>query len=142
MKTTQPSARLLARTRRIIAFPALIGMVMVLNGCAVGPDYRRPEATTIPSAYAGVSDEWKVAAPQAHLPKGNWWEIFRAPELSRLEAEAGKANQGPQGGLRPVPGGPRNSRRGALRSFPFPSRLVPARGAAQFPEHPPDYHSW
>ena len=31
--------------------------------------------------------------PQAHLPKGNWWEIFGDPELSRLETEAREANQ-------------------------------------------------
>ena len=66
---------------------------MVLTGCAVGPNYQRPEATTIPAAYTGVSDEWKIAVPQAHLPKGNWWEIFGDPELNRLEAEAAEANQ-------------------------------------------------
>ena len=68
-------------------------MVMVMSGCTVGPNYQRPEATTIPAAYTGVSDEWKVAVPQAHLPKGNWWEIFGDPELSRLETEATEANQ-------------------------------------------------
>ena len=31
--------------------------------------------------------------PQANLPKGNWWEIFGDPELSRLETEATEANQ-------------------------------------------------
>ena len=66
---------------------------MVLSGCAVGPDYQRPEATTIPAAYTGVSDEWKIAVPQAHLPKGNWWEMFDDAELNRLEAEAAAANQ-------------------------------------------------
>ena len=95
MKMIQQSPRLVAKTRRIVAFPALIMMLiaMVLAGCAVGPDYQRPEATTIPPAYTGVSDEWKIAAPQAHLPKGNWWEIFGDPELNHLEAEAAEANQ-------------------------------------------------
>ena len=93
MKMTQQLARLVARTCRIIAFPALMMIVMVMSGCAVGPNYRRPEATTIPAAYTGVSDEWKIAVPQAHLPKGNWWEIFGDPELSRLETEAAEANQ-------------------------------------------------
>jgi len=95
MKMTQQPTRLVARICRIVAFPALIMMaiVMVMSGCAVGPNYQRPEATTIPAVYTGVSDEWKVAAPQAHLPKGNWWEIFGDPELSRLEREAAEANQ-------------------------------------------------
>ncbi len=72
---------------------AVLLALMVLSGCAVGPDYQRPEATTIPAAYTGVSDEWKIAVPQAHLPKGNWWEMFEDGELNRLEAEAATANQ-------------------------------------------------
>ena len=93
MKMTQRSIRLLAGVVTVIAFPALIAIVMVMNGCTVGPNYQRPEATTIPAAYTGVSDEWKVAVPQAHLPKGNWWEIFGDPELNRLETETAEANQ-------------------------------------------------
>lgn len=93
MKLAQQPVRFIARTRRIIAFPALIVTVMAMSGCAVGPNYQRPEATTIPAAYTGVSGEWKIALPQAHLPKGNWWEIFGDPELSRLETEAAEANQ-------------------------------------------------
>jgi len=93
MKLTQQPARFIARTRRIIAFPVLIVTVMAMSGCAVGPNYQRPEATTIPAAYTGVFGEWKIAVPQAHLPKGNWWEIFGDPELSRLETEAAEANQ-------------------------------------------------
>jgi multidrug efflux system outer membrane protein len=55
--------------------------MVLLAGCAVGPDYKRPEATTIPAAYAGVTNTgatngWKVAQPQGQLPKGNWWEDF------------------------------------------------------------------
>ncbi len=72
----------------------LISATMFLGGCiAVGPDYQRPEATRIPAAYAGATNGWKVAEPQAHLPKGNWWEIFGDPELNRLEVEAAAANQ-------------------------------------------------
>ena len=95
MKMIQQPPGLVAKTRRIVAFSALIVMLiaMVVSGCAVGPNYQRPEATTIPTAYTGVSDEWKIAVPQAHLPKGNWWEIFGDPELSRLEAGAAGANQ-------------------------------------------------
>jgi outer membrane protein, multidrug efflux system len=85
----------LAKRCTLATLPALFltVMAMVVAGCAVGPNYTRPDATTIPAAYTGVSDEWKVAVPQAHLPKGNWWEIFGDPELSRLEAEAAEANQ-------------------------------------------------
>ncbi len=70
-----------------LALPALLG------GCAVGPDYNRPEATTIPDAYAGTANGWKVAQPQAGIPKGNWWEMFGDEELNGLEQQAADANQ-------------------------------------------------
>ena len=75
----------------------------VLAGCAVGPDYKRPQATTIPDAYtgatnvvtpeAGKTNGWKVAEPQAQMSKGDWWEIFEDPELNELESQASAANQ-------------------------------------------------
>jgi multidrug efflux system outer membrane protein len=65
----------------------------LLAGCAVGPDYKRPEATTIPAAYTGAINGWKIAQPQGQLPKGDWWEIFGDPELSALEVQATGANQ-------------------------------------------------
>jgi hypothetical protein len=55
--------------QRILA--VIVGLLVA--GCAVGPDYRRPEATvTMPGAYSGATNEWKVAEPQAGRPKGNW----------------------------------------------------------------------
>lgn len=63
-----------------------------LAGCKVGPDYSRPSAP-VPPAYSGETNEWKVAEPRAHLPRGNWWEIFGDPELNRLETQAAGANQ-------------------------------------------------
>lgn len=93
MKMIQQSVRLLARRCGLFAFPVLMVTAMGMSGCMVGPNYQRPEATTIPAAYTGVSEEWKIAVPQAHLPKGNWWKIFGDPELSRLETEAAEANQ-------------------------------------------------
>lgn len=71
------------------------GLVLAcLAGCAVGPDYERPTAVaTMPAAFRGATNEWKVATPQAHLSKGAWWEIFGDSELNRLESEAAEANQ-------------------------------------------------
>ena len=40
----------------------------LLAGCAAGPDYKRPEATTIPTAYAGATNGWKIAEPQGQIP--------------------------------------------------------------------------
>src|SRR5882672_5329527 len=80
-----------------------LAAVALLAGCAVGPDYKRPQATTIPAAYtgatnvvatdAGTTNGWKVAEPQAQISKGNWWEIFGDSELNELENQASAANQ-------------------------------------------------
>jgi multidrug efflux system outer membrane protein len=82
---------------------AFFACVALLGGCAVGPDYKRPAATSIPGAYTGATnavttsvDEtngWKIAMPQAQIPKGNWWEIFGDGELNELENQASASNQ-------------------------------------------------
>lgn len=74
-----------------LSFPLVA--LAILTGCMVGPNYKRPGATTIPASYAEVSSGWKIAEPQGQLPKGNWWEMFGDPELNALEAEAATANQ-------------------------------------------------
>ena len=85
--------------KKLPLFPGLsLAAVVLLAGCAVGPDYKRPEATTIPAAYTGVTNigatnGWKVGQPQGQLPKGNWWKIFGDPELNDLEVQAADANQ-------------------------------------------------
>jgi multidrug efflux system outer membrane protein len=89
-----PAGDARAAAVRLLSSPGLsVAALALLGGCAVGPDYERPEATPIPSAYAGASGGWKVAQPQAQLPKGNWWEAFGDPQLNALEAEACASNQ-------------------------------------------------
>ena len=73
-----------------VLWPALA--VVILGGCAVGPDYKRPAPFV--SSTAGTNDSvWKPATPSAHLPRGAWWGIFRDPDLDRLERLAGTNNQ-------------------------------------------------
>lgn len=76
-----------------VAGPASFVCLVLLAGCTVGPDYKRPEATAMPAAYAGATNGWKVAQPQAQFPKGTWWEIFGDAELNGLESQAYAANQ-------------------------------------------------
>ncbi len=59
-----------------------------LFGCAVGPDYKKPDVPT--------PKGWKVAQPGDASIKGDWWRLFRDPELDRLENEATSANQSVQ----------------------------------------------
>jgi NodT family efflux transporter outer membrane factor (OMF) lipoprotein len=70
---------------------ARIFALALLAGCAVGPDYERPEAP----ASAAYKEEigWKVAEPRDETSRGNWWEIFGDPQLSALMGRIGISNQ-------------------------------------------------
>ncbi len=72
--------------------PAVLLALLVLTGCAVGPDYRQPDvAATAPAAFAEAGP-WQVAAPKDDLPKGSWWKIFHDPALDTLETQAAAAS--------------------------------------------------
>jgi multidrug efflux system outer membrane protein len=68
-------------------------LVILLNGCSVGPDYVKP-ATNAPAAFKesrfedAQSRTWKTAQPQDMIAKGDWWEIFDDAQLDALEKEA------------------------------------------------------
>lgn len=67
----------------------------LLGGCAVGPDYQRP-ALALPAAYKEIPQGWKLATPADHLPRGDWWVIYRDPYLNDLAAQVRISNQNVQ----------------------------------------------
>jgi NodT family efflux transporter outer membrane factor (OMF) lipoprotein len=72
-------------------FPILSLGLFLLGGCSVGPKYDRP-TTQIPPAYKENAN-WKTAQPSDQAQKGNWWEIFRDPQLNALEEKVDVSNQ-------------------------------------------------
>ncbi len=67
--------------------------MLFLEGCAVGPNYHRPE-TAIPADYKSKElGSWKTGTPLDNVPKGAWWEIFGDKTLNELESQAAQANQ-------------------------------------------------
>jgi NodT family efflux transporter outer membrane factor (OMF) lipoprotein len=66
-------------------------VLLLLAGCAVGPDYKRPDVET-PAAYKEAGN-WKPAQPQDEKPRGNWWEVYGDPELDKLVAQVEISNQ-------------------------------------------------
>ncbi|MFP5230737.1 MAG: efflux transporter outer membrane subunit [Acidobacteriota bacterium] len=64
-----------------IAFGALL--LILLVGCTVGPNYKRPQAA-IPTAYRGADNAEVATADKASLGDENWAEVFREPELQDL----------------------------------------------------------
>jgi NodT family efflux transporter outer membrane factor (OMF) lipoprotein len=70
--------------------PVAIALI-ALTGCAVGPDYHRPD-TAVPAAFK-ESQNWKTAEPRDESPVGHWWEIYRDPLLNGLVAQVALSNQ-------------------------------------------------
>jgi multidrug efflux system outer membrane protein len=64
---------------------------LVLSGCVVGPNYKRPTAA-VPDTWKGQGP-WQMATPEDEIPKGDWWQIYHDAELDRLEKELMQANQ-------------------------------------------------
>src|SRR5512143_3580232 len=69
----------------------IVEVLVLLSGCAVGPDYVKPTAV-VPDSYKEM-EGWKVAEPKDHLIRGAWWEIFGDPYLNGLEEQANFSNQ-------------------------------------------------
>ncbi|MHB8354800.1 MAG: efflux transporter outer membrane subunit [Burkholderiales bacterium] len=70
---------------------AVVALVVVLTGCAVGPDYKRPAVPT-PQSFT-VPSGWKVAEPHdAEIP-ADWWKMFNDPVLADYEQKVSQSNQ-------------------------------------------------
>src|SRR5271157_1083867 len=63
--------------------PAALIAVLLLSGCAVGPNYERPSLAS-PDTFRG-----EAAAPSASsLADLPWWEVFNDPTLVALIEES------------------------------------------------------
>ncbi len=63
----------------------------MLAGCAVGPDYKRPDMP-IPATFK-ENPGWKEATPSDAAARGPWWEVFSDPVLNDLEAQVETSNE-------------------------------------------------
>jgi len=54
-----------------------------LNGCAAGPNYKRP-AVNVPSVYRGVAEDEAAKTAAASLGEQKWWEVFQDQQLQQL----------------------------------------------------------
>jgi len=64
----------------------ILSTLLLLTGCAVGPNYKRP-AVSVPDAYRGLAPD---ASPQttASLGDEKWWTVFQDQQLQALIKEA------------------------------------------------------
>lgn len=75
----------------LLPWTAAAALAALAGGCAVGPNYRRPDAH-VPAAFKEVAG-WKAAAPADASPRGPWWQDFHDPLLSDLAGQVAAANQ-------------------------------------------------
>lgn len=68
----------------------LIVIALVLTGCAMGPDYRRPEIET--PAQFKENRGWVQTAPLTVQSPEAWWKVFGDETLDRLEPQVAAAN--------------------------------------------------
>jgi NodT family efflux transporter outer membrane factor (OMF) lipoprotein len=79
---------------KISTLPGFV-LALLAGGCAVGPDFKRPETAAAPT-YAATTDSPLPADQHLALGKtleGNWWSEFRSPALDTIETLAIADNQ-------------------------------------------------
>ena len=62
---------------------ALLSVLIVCSGCAVGPNYKRP-AVSVPGTYRGLSPEEAAKTQSASIGDQKWWDIFQDEQLRSL----------------------------------------------------------
>ncbi len=77
-----------------------LALSLILTGCAVGPNYKRP-AVNVPVTYRQPAEDTTATPPAttapgqtaaASLGDEKWWEVFKDKELQSLIREALKNN--------------------------------------------------
>src|ERR1700689_4943459 len=68
------------RTLQYITVGLLFGLVALIEGCAVGPNYHTP-ATTMPSSFVAQSP---TTRPAPAVDVTQWWKSLNDPELNTL----------------------------------------------------------
>jgi len=62
---------------------ALLCAALVLSGCTMGPNYRRP-TVAVPTTYRGLSPDGTAQTETATLGDQKWWDIFQDEQLRTL----------------------------------------------------------
>jgi multidrug efflux system outer membrane protein len=67
-------------------------VVLLLAGCAAGPDYRKPDAASS-DTFRETPGPWREAQPRDEIARGRWWEMFGDPQLNALIEKIDVSNQ-------------------------------------------------
>ncbi|MBN9662982.1 MAG: efflux transporter outer membrane subunit [Acidobacteria bacterium] len=107
--------------------PALTAVLLLgLAGCALGPDYKRPDVS-VPKGFR-VPDPQPAASDAASLADAPWFEVFQDEQLQRLIREALVSNYDLRDAVARVDAA--RAVAGITRSYQFPNAGV--SGAINF----------
>jgi NodT family efflux transporter outer membrane factor (OMF) lipoprotein len=77
--------------KKLFVLKILLVILMVISGCSVGPDYKRPDAP-VPSSFKELKG-WRQALPRDQEIRTKWWEAFDDSTLNSLEEQVTVSNQ-------------------------------------------------
>jgi len=86
-----PKFAAVRRPFRPRALPLAGALSLLLAGCTVGPNYKKP-AAPVPATWQ-VEEPFRVATPKDTIPKTDWWTVFNDTDLNGLETQLLAANQ-------------------------------------------------
>ena len=69
----------------------LLSAALLLSGCTMGPNYKRPTAA-VPPTYRGTSLDASAQTETASLGDQNWWDVFQDEQLRSLVRTALQQN--------------------------------------------------
>jgi outer membrane protein, multidrug efflux system len=69
--------------------PLLAGLL--LSGCTMGPNYKRP-TVAVPPAYRGIAPDASAQTESASLGDEKWWDVFQDEQLRSLVRTALQQN--------------------------------------------------
>jgi outer membrane protein, multidrug efflux system len=71
---------------------AVFLLCVLLTGCMVGPNYKKP-VVPVPPAFTGASATSANSSGQNPIAYADWWKVFHDPVLDDLESQADAANR-------------------------------------------------
>lgn len=79
--------------KHVLILIGLFSLILNLYGCTMGPNYTGAPCIDIPDKYKEAAPGWKVASPCDDCDKGDWWKIYKDPELTCLLERIDVSNQ-------------------------------------------------
>ena len=86
-RTAEPVAK---KTAPLLVMSAILTSLL-MTGCMVGPNYRRPVIQT-PNSYRDLRENPQAQAQAASFADLPWWQVFQDPQLQELIRTALKEN--------------------------------------------------